>query len=270
MPDPTQDQNQDASGADQTPQSTVVDQTATPVVSPITETPAAEDDATPSSTEPTVVQAVQTQPKPGTQPAQIPEQHKRIIPAQKAVVTPAAPVTQPVVDATAAVPVVAAAAPVTQTSTALGLFDTLITSAQSPVLVTTYRNNLATYIEQMRPGKVLNRTDATRQQQTLYATIIGICNRLQNDFRPAWAALLALFLEQRNGVFHERYVNRFMDNVNLSSTERAAFQNLLNLIRVTADPKGRAQGLKMIDFQRSTSLQLSDQGKDQLAKFYGL
>lgn len=175
------------------------------------------------------------------------------------------------VAAPAVIPVVSPPAAQTKAATvspALDQFQALIAKAKSSGLVSLYFNNLASYIEEMRPKKVNPLPAALRQQQSLYSTILGICNRLEDDFYPVWTALLAVFQEHRDGVFHERYVNRHMDNINLGTSEIAAFQNLLNLIRLTADPRSRALGLKQVDFTRTLQHALTDAARARLGNFY--
>lgn len=142
--------------------------------------------------------------------------------------------------------------------------------AGKSLLAKTYVENLITYIEVMDPRKVNQLKEAVRQQTTLYNLLTGIVNRLTDDFHPVWGALLATFQEYKDGVLGERYVFRHMDQVPLAPNEVACMQNLLNLIRLTADPKSRALGLKQVDLQRTLQFALTEDGRNRIMAFYNV
>lgn len=129
--------------------------------------------------------------------------------------------------------------------------------------------NLENYLKDMAPNKAVGPQAAARQQVTLFRSIVTIIERGDDRFADAWNLLLKLFLELADGVFHETHVFRNMDQVMLPEAERKLFMRLLNLIKVTADPRGRQVALRQINIP-ATMEGLSDQGQQRLLSFYNL
>ena len=131
-------------------------------------------------------------------------------------------------------------------------------------------SELLVYIDTMAPKKPTPMPQQLQQQAALFHLLTRIPNTLGDDFQIVWKAVLAVFHELKDGVFHEAYVFRHFDNVSLSETQRKGFLGLLNLIKLTADPKGRQQALKQIDMSKALQFGLSEEGRNRIENFYGL
>lgn len=128
---------------------------------------------------------------------------------------------------------------------------------------------LETYVEDMAPGKRHLPDDAAMKQYTLWVTIRNAVNDSPvEEFKNLWALILAFFVEYAEKALHERFVFRFAEHWRWAKQELDGFQHILNLIKLTADPKVRAVGLKRIDLDRALVLPITDEGRQRLIKFY--
>jgi hypothetical protein len=177
-------------------------------------------------------------------------------------VAPAAPVTAAVVTPTPVKP----AAPV------LAEIDALIEKAQAEA--STYGKmvleQLKGYIDSMAPKKLLSTADTVRWQVQLYRVLSNTVNRLDDDFFLVWGTILKAFHSQKDGVFHESYVFRAMEHVTLSKEDQAAFQRLLNLVKLTASLQGRQAATRQVDFKKTLEFGVNEAGKQKLFNFYNV
>jgi hypothetical protein len=173
------------------------------------------------------------------------------------VVTPAAPV---VAEPT---PVKAAEPTAGELVSALQLARKEATTAGTMIIDT-----IIGYMDNMAPKKLQEQSAIVRNQVQLYRVLTRAINTLGDDFFIVWKGILAAFHEHREGVFHESAVFRGMEHVNLSKDDQKAFQRILNLIKITADPKGRAAGVRLVDFNRTLEFGITEQGRQRLLNFY--
>lgn len=256
--------------ADQTAQQAPTDAAtpATPVVS--STTPSVGDvTITATDTAPAATAPTEAAPAPAAAPAtKIPSFNfppaatkpvakQEVKPVQQAAVKP---VTKPVVQQTAA-----PAAQVAAVDTAA-----IVAKAQAEASTTgkIILQQVADYMTAMAPRKMVSVDAGARFQVGLYRTITRMINTLDDDFDLVFTAVLRLFADNLDGVFHETHVFRFMEHVPLSKDEITAFQRLLNLFINVADPKGRAAGLKMTDFNKTLQLGLTDAGRSRVLTYF--
>ena len=128
---------------------------------------------------------------------------------------------------------------------------------------------LETYVFEMAPGKRHLNDDAAMKQYTLWVTLRNVINDAPvEEFRNLWSMVLAFFVEYAEKSFHERYVFRFTEHWRWSKQELDGFLSILNLIKLTADPKVRAVGLKRVDLNRALVSPITDDGRNRLLNFY--
>lgn len=130
-------------------------------------------------------------------------------------------------------------------------------------------NQIEEYINDMAPKKPMTPALGVRHQVKLYRAL-QTTTRLGDDFFLVWGTILKLFNSQRAAVFHESYVFRYMEHVTLSPQDQKAFQRLLNLIVITANPQGRAVAVKQVDFKRTLEFGMDEAGRNRLLGFYGV
>ena len=182
-------------------------------------------------------------------------------------VAPIAVVQEPVV----VPPVAPVVAPIAPTINPLNIAPPVVTDATiegASVIGNINYQNIIDYMGKMAPKVPVNKDDGSRNQVRLFKSLTTIINTLDTDFNLVFGSALKLFHENADGVFHETHVFRFMEHITLSDIERTAFQRILNLMKLTADPKGRAIAINQINMNATTEFCISEQGKQNLIKFF--
>lgn len=127
------------------------------------------------------------------------------------------------------------------------------------------------YQLKMKPRASVNDADVGRAQTSLARILFGTVNVLEgNDFQNMFSHILAQFHKHADGVFHEMYVFRGADVIELPNEERRLFANLLNLLKLTADPAGRATALKQVDLNKTLGAGISEAGRQKVYGFFNL
>jgi hypothetical protein len=131
-------------------------------------------------------------------------------------------------------------------------------------------DQLEAYIAEMAPKKLQTQANEVRWQVQLYRVLSNTANRLDDDFFLVWNTILKVFHAQKDGVFHEAYVFRSMQHITLPPNDQAAFQRLLNLVKITANPAGRQAATKQVDFKRTLEHGVTEAGRQKLLNFYNI
>lgn len=124
------------------------------------------------------------------------------------------------------------------------------------------------YMNDMAPGIKMTQADGAKHQESLWNLIKNVVNLEPEEFKKAWAVLLAFFNNYADGVFNDRYVFRFFEVVNLDPASIAGFQNILNLIKLTAEPSTRTASLKQVDLEKTTNKGFTEKAKQNIMSFY--
>lgn len=125
------------------------------------------------------------------------------------------------------------------------------------------------YLEDLKPRKPVTVDKGANLQYLFWKTLHSTIEySTQEEFKSLWTIVLAYFNLFKDDAFHERYVYRFAEYWAANEDELSAFQRLLNLIKLTADPKERALGLKQVNVEKSLELIFSEQGRQKLLNFY--
>lgn len=128
---------------------------------------------------------------------------------------------------------------------------------------------LNAYIEEMKPGKPMSGDQGVIFQHQLWRTIFTtVENSPADQFKNLWSIILAFFHEYADGVFHESYVYRFSESWKFSKIELDGFQRIINLLKVSANPKTRGETTKQVDLDKTLSLPFSEEGRNRLLNFY--
>lgn len=140
---------------------------------------------------------------------------------------------------------------------------TKIESSAGKVVLT----NLQEYAVSMNALKPQSNDTIMRQQRKLWQTL-SIALTLDGDvFLQVWAGILAGFAVGESGVFADENVFRGMEYIDLSTEQTKQFQRLLNLIRVTADPRSRAVSMRQVDMNKTLD-GFSESAVNNLQAFY--
>ncbi len=125
------------------------------------------------------------------------------------------------------------------------------------------------YIEGMRPGVPVSGEKGNQFQYTLWRALFNIIhNAPVAQFKTLWQLVLEYFKVYHGSVFDDRYLNRFSEFWKQNRKELDGFQRLLNLIKLTANPATREQGLKQVDLDKTLSAVFSDEGRNRVISFY--
>lgn len=131
--------------------------------------------------------------------------------------------------------------------------------------------NLNQYVAKMRPGIDMTPAEGAVQQKALWRNLKTMLERSTDDeFPGVYSATLAIFKEHADTVFSDRYVMRFMSDVQLDKDEIFAFQAIVNLINKTADPKDRAAMLRQVDMSRTLSRSFSEAARQRVLAYYNM
>ncbi len=138
------------------------------------------------------------------------------------------------------------------------------TEAQKAVIATIER-----YMENMSVIRPTTPTEGAMYQGQLAWLLNNVTHRYGADFKPAWSLILEYFNEYKDGVFGERHVYRFFEQSNMGAQQIEAFQRLVNLIILTANPKTRKESLKQVDIERTLAVGFDETARQNLLAFYG-
>lgn len=151
-------------------------------------------------------------------------------------------------------------------------YSFLINSIKNPAAVDAARRIISrfnTFNTVLRPGIPVKDMDAAaRADITFWKDIQGVLNiEDYSIFRNVWGVVLAIVNKNSNGVFSDRYVDRFKSHWTISKSDAEARDAVFNLMKITAHPNTRTKGLKSIDMGRVVKLLNSIQSQN-LMMFY--
>lgn len=89
----------------------------------------------------------------------------------------------------------------------------------------------------------------TVQQQKLYRAIIRVLDKPETEFNENMDALINFVRENRNDVFNEKAINRFIPQVKLNKDEILLFTRLTTLLIITADIDNKKLVSSRVDFK---------------------
>lgn len=132
-------------------------------------------------------------------------------------------------------------------------------------------DKLVSYMAEMAPKKPVTSETGARWQVQLYSVLITLINKIPaEDFEPAFTVLLRTFLVNKDAVFHEKYVYRFMESIPLTNEDdRHAFTYLLHLVKVVADPRGREVALRQVDLNKALKFGVTEVGRQRVFAYLG-
>lgn len=128
---------------------------------------------------------------------------------------------------------------------------------------------LESYQSHLRPGIPVDGDAGARYQYALWRTIRTLTHDAPaSEFKPLWTLLLQFAEENKTDVFADRYIYRFSEFWTQSEDELKAFQRILNLIKLTSDPKSRPVALKQVNLNATLASAFSEAARQRLLAFY--
>lgn len=131
-------------------------------------------------------------------------------------------------------------------------------------------NSIMSYIKDMAPNQPMDTTSGARNQYLLFSAIKGIIDYSTIDFETGFVTLLRLFDEFKNFTFNERYLFRFTESLSMSLDDRKAFNQILNLLVLTAPVEGRSAAIKQVSFQKALQNSFTEEGKRKVLGFFNV
>jgi len=128
---------------------------------------------------------------------------------------------------------------------------------------------IETYLDRMRPGRPLSGDVGASYQFSFWMTLSKIVHRMPHDeFKNLWSLVLSYFHQYRDGAFSDRYIYRFAEFWSQPEKQLNAYQRLVNLIKVTADPLTRERGLRQVSMERTLSEGFDEAARQRIIGFY--
>lgn len=128
--------------------------------------------------------------------------------------------------------------------------------------------NLEAYMAKMQPGMPVVGQEGASTQLSFWLTLKNLLtNASEGQFRNLWSIVLAYFHEYGHAVFHDSYIYRFSEHWTQSKKELDTFHRVLNLIKVSANPKTRDQTKKQVDLDKIVH-SLPEVASQRLIGFY--
>ena len=125
------------------------------------------------------------------------------------------------------------------------------------------------YMKNMVRRRPIDAVHGVKWQETLYRTLRAvICTTNEEDFQVLFPALLVLFHENRENVFHEDMLNRFASDVRLNDAQRSAYRRIMNMMMALGNPATRKINLKSVDLTYTTKYDINDIGTNRLVNFF--
>lgn len=131
-------------------------------------------------------------------------------------------------------------------------------------------NTLNQYIDTMRPGCGISEEAGAREQTRLANVLINnVFSADKGDFQDAIKVVLDTVEKHRDGVFHEKYVFRFVASMRVASERRVLFEDLMTLITITAD-QGIEATTRQVDIRKLIDRLADERMIENLQTFYKL
>ncbi len=173
--------------------------------------------------------------------------------------------TQEQINATDAMPVVDIQEPVRTPAKDEAI---LAKMAENDMVGKTLASVLRDYVRVMEPGQIVETTVGARLQSTLWNTIKRVVEADGEVFTPVWKSFLEFIVAHEKGVFADRYIHRFTGYNTISSEDTVAFCAIINLAKITADPRSRQTALKQVDLGATMDRGFTEQGRNNIIQFY--
>jgi len=147
--------------------------------------------------------------------------------------------------------------------------DKLLVGA-SPLVIANFQQ-LASYVDAMKPKKPVTTQTQARNQLTLYTCVMSLINKSGRDFEPAFTALIKFFNAHRDGALGPRFIFRAPEESLLTAPRRDANERVMNLLMTLAPTNGNfgqiKQALKQVDLKRSLAVEVEDQARERVIAF---
>lgn len=131
-------------------------------------------------------------------------------------------------------------------------------------------NAVEAYCEKMAPGKPISTKDGAMKQFVLWSSIKQVIEKSvdQSEFDRLWNILVNLTKLNRKGAFADTHIYRFSEFWIWNENDLKAFQDVLNVLLITADEANKNLVSRKVSFAKTFKVGISEEGKNRIINFY--
>lgn len=129
-------------------------------------------------------------------------------------------------------------------------------------------STVSMYSNVMAPRTPVNIKGGSEAQVMLWHALVNTIVNNNTNFKDAWTLWLNMFNHYSEGMFSVRYALRFFEFIRLPRDQIIAFQRVLNLLILTANPETRAANLKRVSLEMTFSTYFNEAAKQKVMAFY--
>jgi hypothetical protein len=92
--------------------------------------------------------------------------------------------------------------------------------------------------------------------------------RDQKEFNSCYSIILDFFKAYEKGAFGDRYVYRGAEFLTMQKDEIEAFQQMVNLIKITCESKSRKHALQQVNLERTLAKYFTEPARQKVVAYY--
>lgn len=127
---------------------------------------------------------------------------------------------------------------------------------------------LENYVLTMAPRKPIEANIGNQFQVNFYRMLTSLGTLDKQVFDRVWSVVLLFFKQYAEGALAPRLVFRFAESWSLDEEQLTAFQNILNLCMVTADPAERKKAIRTVDLNRTLAAPIPESLREKVLAYY--
>lgn len=125
------------------------------------------------------------------------------------------------------------------------------------------------YVTSMNPARRMTDDVGSQHQMRLWGYISTVVEKTSGEeFTTNWRILLAYANQHAAGVFNPRYVYRFSPAWTRGEDSLNAFNRIIDLVLMTANPATRAEKLRRVALDRALHTSVSPEASQRIVAFY--
>lgn len=129
---------------------------------------------------------------------------------------------------------------------------------------------MADYVLSMAPGVNIDLRAGAAKQKAFFKMLQKVIEKSTIDtFKTNWIIVLSYFWAyRRDKALGERYVNRFSEYWQNKDEDLTAYQRIVNLCLLSANPAERSKVLKQVDINKTLEIGFTEVGRNNVKTFY--
>lgn len=129
-------------------------------------------------------------------------------------------------------------------------------------------SSLIKYVESMHPGKMLSAQELNQNQLNLWR-LIRLAIESEKDFDSCYPLIIEFAREYKDAAFHDRYLYRGMENINMDKDNLTYFLGSLNVIKLAATSRNKREAMAQVDLSRVMNEKIfSEEGRNRVIQYF--